>query len=75
MLAYRFETRISKNGLIQIPISNKLFDKEVEIIILPKSKKKNTKSSSSDFIKNWSGFLSNQDVDESKFSYLTEKYQ
>jgi len=75
MLAYRFETKITKDGLINIPISNKLFDKEVEIIILPKRKKKPTKSSSSDFINKWSGFLSDLDIDSSKSAYLSDKYK
>lgn len=75
MLAYRFETKITKDGLIKIPISKKLFDKDVEIVILPKRKKKITKSSSSDFIKKWSGFLSGLDIDGSKSAYLSEKYK
>ncbi len=75
MQAYRFETRITKNGLIQIPLSNQLFDKEVEIIILPKQKQKTVKLSSSDFVTKWTGFLKNSDTDNLKFQYLSEKYK
>jgi hypothetical protein len=75
MQAYRFETRITKNGLIQIPLSNQLFDKEVEIIILPKQKQKTVRLSSSDFVNKWTGFLKNSNTDDLKFQYLSEKYK
>ena len=75
MQAYRFVTRISKSGLIQIPITNQLIDKEVEIIILPKQKQRPSKLTSTDFINKWSGFLSNSKTDDSKYQYLTEKYK
>ena len=75
MQAYRYETRISKKGLIQIPLSNQLFDKEVEIIILPKQRQTKIKITPTDFVNKWSGFLSNNDVDTAKFDYLSEKYK
>jgi hypothetical protein len=36
MQAYKFDTRISENGVISLPIEPKLFNKEVEVIILLK---------------------------------------
>jgi hypothetical protein len=75
MQAYRFETRITKNGLIKIPLSNHLFDKEVEIIIFPKQHQKTVKLSSSDFVTKWTGFLKNSNTDDVKFQYLSEKYK
>ena len=39
MLAYKFDTRISEKGIISIPYEPALFDTDVEIIVLPKSKK------------------------------------
>lgn len=75
MHAYRYETRISKDGLIKIPLSNQLFDKEVEIIITPKQKQKTANFTSSDFVKKWSGFLSDSEIDDSKYLYLTGKYK
>lgn len=75
MQAYRFETRISKRGLIQLPLSNQLFDKEVEIIILPKQQQKKIKSTPVDFVNKWSGFLSNIDADASKYDYLSDKHK
>jgi hypothetical protein len=75
MQAYRFETRITKNGLIKLPLSNQLFDKEVEIIILPKQGQKTEKLSSSDFINKWTGFLKDSNTEDLKLQYLSEKYK
>ena len=38
MQAYKFDTRISENGIISLPFEPKLFNREVEIIIVPKSR-------------------------------------
>jgi len=74
MRIYKFKTRISKTGQIQLPLNRQLFDKEVEIIILPKQKLKQSKLKMADFINKWSGFLSNPEADDAKYQYLTEKY-
>ena len=74
MLAYRFETRISKKGIIQLPLDQQLIDREVEIIILPKQYLKLNKNASVDFVNKWAGFLSNINEDL-KFQYLTKKYK
>ena len=75
MKVYKFITKISGNGTIQIPYSPSLFDKEVEIIIVPKPMTKNNESKATDFVKKWAGFLTNTDTDNSKHEYLTEKYK
>lgn len=75
MQAYKFETRISKTGQIHLPLKHQLFDKEVEIIIVPKQKPRASKRKAADFINKWSGFLSNTETNDSKYEYLTEKYR
>lgn len=75
MKAYKYETRISQKGEIKLPLNIKLFDKEVEIIIVPKNQAKLSKPSTSDFLDKWSGFLSNSNTDNLKHQYLTEKYK
>ncbi|MDT3739804.1 MAG: hypothetical protein RO257_09935 [Candidatus Kapabacteria bacterium] len=75
MQTYRYVTRNSKNGKIDIPVSNELFDKDVEIIILKNDNNGNSKSSARDFINKWSGFLKNTNADNSKYEYLKEKYK
>jgi hypothetical protein len=75
MQAYRFETRISKKGTIQLPFNQQLVDREVEIFIFPKQDLKPNKNASIDFINKWAGFLSNVNTEDSKFQYLSEKYK
>jgi len=75
MRAFKFDTRISKDGTIQIPFTPSLFNTEVEITIVPKMVKKNHKNAGKDFVKKWAGFLSFNDTDSSKLYYLTEKYK
>lgn len=75
MQAYRFETRISKEGIIQLPYNQQLIDREVEIIILPKQEFNPNKNTATDFVNRWAGFLSNENVEESKLKYLIEKYK
>jgi len=36
MQAYKFDTRISDQGIISLPYESALFDKDVEIIVIPK---------------------------------------
>jgi hypothetical protein len=75
MQAFKFETRISKTGQIKLPLNSQLFDKEVEIIIVPKQNVRPSRPKISDFIDKWSGFLTNINPDGSKYQYLAEKYK
>lgn len=75
MRAYKYQTRISKTGQITLPLNNQLYDKEVEIIIVPKQKVKSSRPKTSDFLDKWSGFLTNSNTDDSKYQYLTDKYK
>ena len=75
MQAYKFETRISKTGQIKLPLNNLLFDKEVEVIIVPKQEVKSSRLKTSDFVNKWSGFLTNSNTDDLKYQYLTDKYK
>lgn len=75
MKAYRYTTKISDKGTIQVALDPSLFNQEVELIVLPKSKSKIKNSKASDFVKKWAGFLKNNDIENSKRDYLTEKYK
>lgn len=75
MQAYRFETRISKKGIIHLPFNHQLIDREVEIIILPKQDSRPSINSSVDFVEKWAGFLSDIDIESSKYRYLSDKYK
>jgi hypothetical protein len=75
MQAYRYETRIDQNGMIQLPCNPQLINQDVEIIVLPKQGLKLKNISSVDFVNKWAGFLSNADIEDSKYQYLNEKYK
>ena len=76
MQTYRFDTRISKDEIIQLPYNQQLMGKEVEIIIMPKDDLIQGKNTTSEFIDKWAGFLTDENnIEESKFLYLTEKYK
>jgi hypothetical protein len=80
MQAYKFDTRVSEEGIISLPFEPLLFNTEVEIIILPKAKpiKKEKTNSASDFLKKWSGAFKNvsdEELDNAKYEYLMEKHK
>jgi hypothetical protein len=76
MKAYKFDLRISESGLIQLPLNPSLFNREVEIIIVPKSQNETRQpNKAADFVKKWVGFLKNSETDNAKRTYLSEKYQ
>ncbi|MDO5523240.1 MAG: hypothetical protein Q4G48_04250 [Bacteroidia bacterium] len=72
----KFTTKISGNGTIQLPKNSAFANKEVEIIIMPKTKQNRAKSSkATEFVQKWGGFLTNVNPEESKYNYLSEKYR
>lgn len=75
MRAFKFDTRISKDGTIQIPYTPSLFNTEVEITIVPKEEKKRIIKAGRKFVEQWAGFLNSNDTDSSKLDYLSEKYK
>jgi hypothetical protein len=75
MQAFRFETRIDQNGVIHLPLNQQLFNRDVEIIVLPKDDLIPKKNASVDFINKWAGFLSNSNIEDAKFNYLSDKYK
>ena len=80
MKAYRFITTISNKGTIQLTENPALFGQEVELIILPKSKKKSEtdtkkKMTALEFVNKWAGFLKDEDIDNAKYDYLMNKHK
>jgi hypothetical protein len=57
MKAYKYETIISETGQIKLHLNSQLFDKEVEIIILPKQETSSSELKVSDFLDQWSRLL------------------
>ncbi|MBI9037394.1 MAG: hypothetical protein JEY97_04605 [Bacteroidales bacterium] len=76
MEALKFNTKILENGMIKLPEITDLANREIEIIIVLKGEKMNNKQiSASEFLKKWSGFLSDTDTDDSRIKYLNKKYE
>ena len=75
MKTYRFRTKVSQTGTIQVPESAYLHDKEVEVILVPRLKEISEKTEAKDFVTKWAGFLHSSDVNRSRYEYLSEKYK
>ena len=75
MRAFKFNTRISKDGTIHLPFTPSLFNQEVELIIVPRHEKKSGKKAGKKFVEQWAGFLNSDDTDSSKLDYLSDKYK
>ncbi len=78
MQAYKFETKVQENGIIQIPEIARLAHQQVEVFVVVRpdieqetGKRQTVKS----FLDKWQGFLKGFDPDELKSQYLQEKYK
>ena len=75
MKAYKFNTKVSREGTIKIPDKQSLAGKKVEVIIVSKTNSKKDDFSAKDFIDKWAGFLSSDKQYDHKYKYLSEKYK
>lgn len=75
MRTYKFNTKISEDGIIQIPYNPALYDKEVVITIRPKYESNEKSHKATDFVAKYAGFLKNEHIEENKYDYLTNKYK
>lgn len=75
MECYKFTTTISEDGKIQVPDNPSLFNKEVDITIIPKQTAETKKTTASDFVKKWAGVLSENGVQDARYQYLSEKHK
>ncbi|MDX9768955.1 MAG: hypothetical protein RBT19_01230 [Tenuifilaceae bacterium] len=75
MKTLRFRTRISKSGTIHLPKNTSLADKEVDVIIVPKTRRLRKTLKAKEFVEKWAGFLYPLESNDSKFDYLMEKYK
>ena len=75
MKTLRFRTKVSKSGTIQLPKDASLNEKEVDVIIMPKTQRIVKAMRAMEFVEKWKGFLYPMDSNDSKFDYLMEKYK
>lgn len=79
MQAYKFDTRITKDGTISLLFVPILFDREIEVIIVPKTdvREAKYKISLTGFMRKWSGVMKDMpenDADGPRYKYLRKKY-
>ena len=81
MQTYRFDTRVSENGIISLPYNMpNLYGREVELfIVVPQEEKpkKTENTQAQAFVARWAGFLKEENINlgNAKYEYLAEKYQ
>ena len=75
MKTYKFNTKVSSEGVIKIPYNQSLAGKSVEVIIVPKTNSEKNDLSARDFIQKWAGFLSSENQNDYKYQYLSKKYR
>lgn len=79
MEAYKFETTILENGVIQLPQISKFANQEIELFIVLKQKHKKSdtieEQTIEQFTNKWKGFLKGSSPEDSKFRYVSEKYK
>ena len=75
MKTIRFRTRISKSGTIHLPKNSSLVDKEVDVIIMPKTRRLRKTLKAKEFVEKWAGFLHPIESNDPKYDYLMEKYK
>ncbi len=75
MEAYKFLTRISKNGSVKLPPTPELFDRDVEIIILPLKRESSKKQPAKKFVEKWAGTIESDSINNDKYDYLIRKHR
>jgi hypothetical protein len=81
MQAYKFDTKISADGMISIPVESGLCDQKVEVILIPhvqereRRKKRSLEGEATPFVDKWAGAFSLvDDPDDDKYNRLKERY-
>ena len=78
MEAFKFETTVKENGVIQIPEIARLAHQQVEVFVVVRptvQQKAGKLQAVENFLAKWRGLLKDFDPDELKFQYLQEKYK
>lgn len=75
MEAYKFETIILENGMIQIPNFQKIKSKKVEVLLLFKTEKDETnkEKEAEEFINKWFGYFPVIETDDIRYNAIIGK--
>jgi len=78
MEAYKFETIVLENGIIQIPEISKFANRPIELFIIVKTSEKPERvrqpQTIEKFLEKWTGFLKGVNLDDAKRQYLKGKH-
>ena len=75
MQTYKFQTKVSGDGSIQIPDYQEFKNLDVDVVITKRIPTEQSTISADEFIRNVAGVLSDKDIDTAKLDYLFEKYK
>jgi len=75
MQTYKFQTKVSGDGSIQIPNYQEFRNLDVDVVITKRIPTEQSKISADEFIRNVAGVLSDKEIDTAKLDYLLEKYK
>ncbi|MBD3324777.1 hypothetical protein GF339_09345 [candidate division KSB3 bacterium] len=78
--AYKFESVVLEDGIIQIPEISQFAHRPVEVFIVfkqPDTRRVDAqkRQTMTQFLSKWTGFLKGVDPDDVKLEYLQEKYE
>lgn len=72
MRAFRLFAKVSDKGMLQLQLKAELRDRDVEIIVLPRESDNAPRPKAMDFVREWAGFLSDEDTDAARLANLRE---
>ncbi len=76
MEAYKFETTVLENGVIQIPEIAKYKNQKVQIFLIPDysvQEEKNNEQHVEEFINTWVGYFSDIETDDIRYNAIMKK--
>lgn len=75
MDSIRFSAKVSKERVIKLPNHIDIDEEIVDVVILRKELSSRANYTASQFVDDWAGIISSNNVSEAKLDYLSEKYK
>ncbi len=77
MEAYKFETMVLENGILEIPEISRYKNRMIEIIVMlnPVKEKEKEKKSIDDFFEKWSGRFAEVETNDIRYNALMDKHR
>ena len=78
MNAYKFDVRVGEDGSIHLPYLTELGNQNIEVIVVPgtdRIKQLKQNKTGLEFVRTWSGILSEDIGLNSRLEFISEKYK